>query len=426
MIDSFVLFISFVIVTLVSRTIGHFLGKYHLPHITGYLFAGVLVGPYVLNVLPKGSTEQLVIVEHLSLAVLAFIAGSELSIKELRSRFRAIMINTVGVVVAGIIINSIALFLLMDLMPFASTMPTTSRIAVAVLGSTILLALSPPSTIAVLQEVRAHGTFSKTILSMTVVMDVIVIILFATMSALIGSLIDGSEHLELSFAAHIIMGMLIAVVVGVGIGYVISLILSTHLHPWIKIGTILLMGTSIFIASEEAILISQLLGFNLRIEALLICMITGFYLTNVSDHHRQFEQILHGVSQPVYVAFFTLIGIGLKLDILFNMIGIAFLLFGIRIFSIMVGSYLGGYLAREDRKITKNMWMGLITQAGIALGLAREVASEFPTLGNAFATIIVSVVLLNEICGPLFLKYVLRHVGESHISISPKIVLEDD
>jgi Kef-type K+ transport system membrane component KefB len=64
-----ILFISFLIVAIASREIGHLLGKYNLPHITGYLFAGMLVGPFILNLIPKGSTEQLLIIDQLSLVV---------------------------------------------------------------------------------------------------------------------------------------------------------------------------------------------------------------------------------------------------------------------------------------------------------------------------------------------------------------------
>jgi len=408
------LFISFLIVALASREIGHLLGKYNLPHITGYLFAGMLVGPFILNLMPKGSTEQLVVIDQLSLAVIAFIAGSELFLKELRERLRPIMLNTMGVVIAGMVINTFAFFLLTELIPFTQGMAVASRVAVAVLGSTILLALSPASTIAVMQEVRARGPFSKTVLSMTVVMDVIVIILFAVVAALAASLLEANAQLELTFLIQLAIDLIVAVIGGITIGYTIARVLGTHLHKWLKIIIILILGTGVFIVSAEATAFTKSLGFEIHLEALLICMIAGFYVTNFSDHRQQFEHLLHDISPAIYVAFFTLTGIGLKLDILIGTIGIAVVLFGVRIFSIMIGSFAGGYLAREDKVIRQNTWMGLITQAGIALGLAREVAAEFPLLGDSFATMVVSVVVLNEIFGPLFLKHVLRRVGESH------------
>jgi len=414
MLETIALFASFFVLAIASREIGHFLGKYNLPHITGYLFTGMVVGPFVLNLMPKGSTEQLLIIDQLSLAVIAFIAGSELFLKELRSRLRPILLNTSGVVIAGIIINSIAFFFLTELIPFTQGMAVTGRIAVAVLGSTILLALSPASTIAVMQEVRARGPFSKTVLSMTVVMDVVVIVLFAVVAALAAALLEENASLNLTFLVQLAIDLTVAVIGGVTLGQVIAWTIGTHLHKLIKIVVMLALGTSVFIASAQVTAFTKSIGFEIHLEALLICMIAGFYITNFTKHRSEFEHLLQDISPAIYVAFFTLTGVGLKLDILFGTIGIALLLFGVRIVSILIGSYAGGYIAGEDQLIRRNAWMGLITQAGIALGLAREVAAEFPALGDSFATMIVSVVVLNEMFGPLFLKHVLRRVGESH------------
>lgn len=414
MLETVALFASFVVVAIASREIGHFLGKYNLPHITGYLFTGMIVGPFVLNLMPKGTTEELLIIDQLSLAVIAFIAGSELFLKELKSRLRPILLNTSGVVIAGIIINSIAFFFLTELIPFTQGMAVPGRVAVAVLGSTILLALSPASTIAVLQEVRARGPFSKTVLSMTVVMDVVVIILFAVVAALAAALLESNASLDLTFLLQLAIDLVIAVVGGIALGQVISWTIGTHFHKIIKIAVMLILGTGVFVASAEVTAFTKSLGFEVHLEALLICMIAGFYITNFTKHRSEFEHLLHDVSPMIYVAFFTLTGIGLKLDILLGTIGIALALFGIRIVSILIGSYAGGYIAGEDQTIRRYAWMGLITQAGIALGLAREVAAEFPSLGSEFATMIVSVVVLNEMFGPLFLKHVLRRVNESH------------
>ncbi len=414
MLETIALFASFFVLAVASREIGHFLGKYNLPHITGYLLTGMIVGPFVLNLMPKGSTEQLIIIDQLSLAVIAFIAGSELFLKELRSRLGPILMNTGGVVVAGILINSVAFFLLTEIIPFTQGLSVAGRIAAAVLGSTILLALSPASTIAVLQEVRARGPFSKTVLSMTVVMDVVVIILFAIVAALAATLLAPDATLDLTFALQLVIDLTVAVVGGVALGQVIAWVIGTHLPKFIKIAVMLMLGTSVFVASAQVTAFTKSLGFEIHLEALLFCMIAGFYITNFTPRRSEFEHLLQDISPFIYVAFFTLTGVGLKLDILFATIGIALVLFTVRILSIAVGSYAGGYIAGEEPQIRRYAWMGLITQAGIALGLAREVAAEFPILGDSFATMIVSVVVLNEMFGPLFLKHVLRRVGESH------------
>ena len=162
--------ISFFLVAIASKQIGSFFSRYGLPYITGYLLAGTLAGPFILGLMPTESTTELRYIDELSLAVIAFVAGSELYLKELQSRMRPILLNTAGIVVAALILLGIAVFVLQSFIPFTAGLPITSKLAVAVLGATILLALSPASTIAVIQEVRARGPFSKTVLSITVVM----------------------------------------------------------------------------------------------------------------------------------------------------------------------------------------------------------------------------------------------------------------
>ena len=171
--------VMFLLIALAARQIGAFFSRYGLPYITGYLLAGALAGPFILGMMPAEATDALRYVDDVSLAVIAFIAGSELYLKELQDRLRGILLNAAGIVVAALTLIGIALFFLQSSIPFTAGLPVTSKIAVAILGATILLALSPASTIAVIQEVRAKGPYSKTVLSITVVMDVVIIILFA-------------------------------------------------------------------------------------------------------------------------------------------------------------------------------------------------------------------------------------------------------
>ncbi len=407
--------ISFLLVALAAKQIGAFFSRYGLPYITGYLLAGALAGPFILGMLPTEATGELRYIDDVSLAVIAFVAGSELFLKDLRSRLRTILLNVLGIVVAAFILLGIAIYFLQATIPFTAGFDPVTKIAVATLGATILLALSPASTIAVIQEVRARGSFSKTVLSITVVMDVVIIVLFAVSVAFAGALIDG-DALNAQFLVLLVIDIAIALLAGYLLGRLFGLLLSTPLDMSIKIGLLLLSGFVVFEAGYRVPEWSEaLIGAKIKIEPLLISMVAGFTVTNFTNYRHEFEEILHDISPYVYVAFFALTGVALKLDILVATLGVALALFGVRMFSIFVGTYAGGTIAGESRQFRRWAWLGLITQAGIALGLARETGVEFPnTLGNEFATLIISVVVLNEIFGPLFLKFALRRTGESH------------
>ncbi len=416
-IPSIVLYsVSFFLIALAAKQIGKFFSSYGLPYITGYLLAGALAGPFVLGMLPKEASEQLGYIDDISLAVIAFIAGSELYLKELKSKMQSILTNAAGIVVFAFLMIGTALFFAQSFIPFTADYPMVTKLAVSLLGATILLALSPASTIAVIQEVKAKGPFSKTVLSITVVMDVVIIVLFALSVAFAGAMIDG-DPVTASFIGILLIDIVIALVAGFLMGKLIGLVLSTPLNKIAKASVLIMLGYLVFEAGYRVPdWTYEAVGLKIKIEPLLIAMVAGFTVTNFTRYRQPFEDLLHDISPYVYVAFFALTGVALKLDILFATIGIALVLFLVRMFAIILGTYVGGTLAGEAPDFRKWAGLGLITQAGIALGLARETAVEFPdTLGGDFATLIIAVVVLNEVFGPMFLKFALRKVGEAQV-----------
>jgi len=412
--DIIIFSVSFFLVALAAKQIGKFFSSYGLPYITGYLLAGALAGPFILGMLPKEASEELRYIDDISLAVIAFIAGSELYLKELRSRLGTILTNAAGIVVFAFSLIGTALFFAQSFIPFTAAYPFMTKLAVSLLGATILLALSPASTIAVIQEVKAKGAFSKTVLSITVVMDVVIIVMFALSVAFAGAMIDG-DPVTVSFIVILLVDIVLALLAGFVMGKFIGLVLSTPLNKVVKAAALIMLGYLVFEASyfvpEWAY---QATGFKIKIEPLLIAMVAGFTVTNFTRYRQPFEDLLHDISPYVYVAFFALTGVALKLDVLLATIGIATILFLVRMVAIIIGTYVGGTIAGEAPDFRKWAGLGLITQAGIALGLARETAVAFPdTLGGEFATLIISVVVLNEVFGPMFLKFALRKVGEA-------------
>ena len=141
-------------------------------------------------------------------------------------------------------------------------------------------------------------------------------------------------------------------------------------------------------------------------------MVAGVLITNFGDPERRFHPILSKINLYVYLAFFTLIGASLEFDILLKLWPIALILFCVRLIGIYLGSYFGGYLAKDPKRENKLRWMGFITQAGVGLGLAKEVSDHFPTWGPNFATLIIAVIVINEMIGPIFFKWVIHLVDE--------------
>jgi Trk K+ transport system NAD-binding subunit/Kef-type K+ transport system membrane component KefB len=407
--------IAFAVICLASYLIGQGFKWLRLPTITGYLFAGALVGSFGLDFLPSSASESLRFVDEIALAVIAFVAGSELYLKELKPRLRPILFSTGGILAVTFVAVAVAVYFLTALLPFTADWAPPARLATALLGAAVLLALSPPSTIAVIKEVHARGPFTRTALGVTVLMDVVIIVLFAIATSLAGALLTGTS-LSVSFLALLALDLGLAVGIGWVAGQLLKVVLGQRWPRLAKTALVLAVGFGVYeLASWVKTASVAELGFEIYIEPLLIAMIAGFIVTNFTRFRDEFDQILHDVGPAVYVAFFTITGLALKLDLLWATLPVAAALFFVRMAGIGIGTAIGTTLAGESGRVRAFGWMAFITQAGIALGLAREVAVQFPDLGNAFATLIISVVVLNEIFGPIFLKSVLKRVGEANI-----------
>jgi len=404
----------FTIIAIASKEIGQALLKTGLPLISGFLFTGIIAGPYALNLITKDAIENLRFVDNFSLAFIAFAASSELHLKDLKKTIKSIAWITSGLVISTFTLCTVTVYILSDFIPFMKNMAASSRFAVSILAGSILVARSPSSAIAIINELRAKGPFTRTILSVTVIMDVLVIIIFSANSSVADALLSGLKF-NISFIALLIFELLISF----GIGYILSKLILAILHlttkKSIKTGLILFSGYTVFLFSSNVKEVShQYLPVEILLEPLLICMIGSFYITNFTRYRKEFSQILFDIAPPIYIAFFTLTGASLALDVLLQTWYIALILFLVRCTALFAGSFTGGMIAGNPLESNRIAWMAYVTQAGVGLGLAKEVIVEFPEFGTPFATIIISIIILNQIIGPPLFKRAIKIMGEDH------------
>lgn len=407
--------IVFGIVALAADRIGRAGTRIHLPFITGFLLTGILTGPRVLGMIDQGAVDGLGFINHIALAVIAFAAGSELYLEEVRSRLRSILKVTLGIVVATFSIGSLAFYLLSGEIPFPVELSRSEIVAVACIVGSILVAQSPSSAIAIVRELRAKGPFTQMVLSVTVIMDVVVIVIFSVCSEIAGVVFSGIDF-DLAFAAILgaeIAGSLLA---GALLWKLLGGILSLRFGGNVKTVLILLAGWGIFLFSEWLRHASaDWWSVEILLEPLLICMVGGLLVTNRSPHRTEFGKLLHDVGPPVYMAFFVLTGASLDIEVLVETWPIAITLFLVRMLTRFIGTFIGGTLAGDPPLHNRVSWLAFITQAGVGIGLAREVAGEFPVWGGDIATLIIAVIVINQIVGPPMFKWAIGLVRESHV-----------
>ncbi len=414
---------SFLFIALAAFQIGKLATRFHLPLITGYLVAGILAGPFIFRFIESFNVEALRFLDETALAFIAFAAGSEMALDELRGRFRSIAWNTLLQIISVYVICGAALLLLADYIPFMRDLSPAGRFAVALLSGPILSARSPSSAIAIINEMRARGPFSKTVLGVTVVKDVLIVVLFALSTSMSASLLTGRSF-DLTFIGLVLFELLASIGLGLMVGFLLGSILGTHWGDPLKITVLLLVGYAVFALSHELQYWSGAnLPAELHFEPLLICLVASFWITNRSSYRSEFRHLLHEARTPIFVVFFALVGASLNLGIVALLLPITLALYLVRILALFIGAYLGGAAARDPANFKRIAWMGYITQAGVAIGLSKEVAIAFPELGVEFTTLLVAVIVVSELTGPIFFKFAIRQVGESHL---PKDIEDDE
>jgi len=406
---------AFGIVAVAARKVAGIFQKLKLPLITGFLVIGLVSGPEVLGLIEKESLARLSFVNDIALAFIAFAVGSELYLKELRSRMKSIIYISIAQIAITFILVSLSVFLLLDVIPFSDGMKLAARIAVSMLAGTIAIASSPASAIAIINELRARGPFTKTAIGVTVVKDFGVIVFFAIIFTLSKSLIQEAE-----FRMIYIVQVLLELVFAFGLGFLVWLLLRLTLSLKgmieLKKGLVLLTGFLVYlfthVADDHSI---RYLGLELHIEPLLICIVGSFLVTNYSVYRNDFHKIIKELGPYVYVLFFTLTGAMISLDVLVAMWYVTLIIFGIRVISLFLSGFPGGAIAGDPPIFRRISWMSYVTQAGVGVGLATIIATAYPGWGGEFATIMISVIVITQIAGPPLFKWALHLVGEAHV-----------
>ncbi len=403
---------SFAVLALAAKQIGDYFAKYDLPLITGFLVAGLLVGPSLLGLLSREDLEKLRFVDEMALSVIALAAGAELYLPELRDRGRAIFWVSLFQVGAVLGLGAWAAWRLLPLFPGGERLAPGAAVAFALLMGVVLLARSPSSAIAVISELRAKGPFTRLVLGATVVSDVVVLALFAVALELARAWVMG-ERLSPRFLFALGLDLALSLFIGWLFYRILLWVFARRFPPWLKGSLVLFFGYGTFWLAHGLQALSRgALPFAVAPEPLLAGVLAAYGVVNRSPYRDEFTRLLAALSPAVFIAFFTLTGASLGLGVLARTWPVALALFFVRLLGFALGSAAGGGVAGEPGRLSLAAGLAFVTQAGVALGLAKEVADTFPDFGATFATLVVALVVLNQIVGPPLLKLALHLAGE--------------
>lgn len=388
-----------------------------LPAVTGYLVAGVLIGPYGLGMLGRyvgieglGFTsmaylEHFGVISDVALGFIAFSIGNEFRLSQLKKIGKqATIIGIVQALVAAAFVDvALCVFSLIvgeDVLPMS---------AAITLGA-VATATAPAATLMVVRQYKAKGKLTDILLPIVALDDAVGLIVFAVSFGIAKGMVSGQVDIF-----SIVVNPLIEIVASLVLGIVMGLIFSETEKFFHSRSKRLSVSVTFVILTVALTMVHIPIGpVVLSTSSLLSCMMLGTVFCNVCESSEELMDRVDRWTTPLFVLFFVISGAELELSVFTQLtivgIGVLFILF--RSAGKLVGSSLSAKACGCDSSIVKYLGITLLPQAGVALGMSVTAMQLGQAEGSLVRNIVLFSVLVYELVGPLLTKIALTKAGE--------------
>jgi len=407
-----VIIFSLGFVMLSAYVLAQIVSFFNLPLLTGYIFAGIIAGPYISGFLTTEMVDRLRLIDDLALSFIALMAGGELRLALVAERGKSIFLSIIFV--TGLVIGLVVICIVSmgHYFNVTSGFNFVSLLVFAILIGVICVARSPSSAIAVIKECNAKGPFTSMVLAVTIVTDVLIIIVFTIAMSLSKILMKGGSIIQLTEISGLMFEILASLIVGVILGQVISFYINRVRKDFLLFLLFLAFAVARLSMAFNHIMEVEY-DISLHLEPLLICMSAGFFVQNFSRFGAYFLESLEKMSLPIYALFFSMAGASLNFNSLLHCWPLALIIVAARMIGLFGGSWLAGAISHDPAVFNRNAWMTYVTQAGVSIGLAQIAARQFPEIGIYLNTVVLAIIAINQIIGPIIFKVALINSGEA-------------
>jgi Kef-type K+ transport system membrane component KefB len=394
-------------VLLASLYVGKWVKHIKLPSLIGYMLVGVAAGPYVGNVIDSDLLASMDFVIEVGLGLVAFTIGAVLSLKTFKKTGKGLASIIIGETVVAFLVISLAVFL------FSGSLP------LAILLGAIGAASAPAGTVAVIRDYQAEGPLTNTLYAVVGFDDGLSVIIygFALVFAK-AMLLETNGHGDLALLVQLwmpIQEILLSVLVGAVSGWL-----------FLRMVKKLRKESDVLVLSSALVITLVGISQQWHLSLVLTNMVAGMVLVNSGKEGviNRVRQATSMIMPLIFILFFALAGAHLDISAL-TIVGAGGVVYIIsRCIGKAGGAWLGGAIGGADPKLARTLGLGILSQAGLAIGLALIVQKEMiqiaelyhlpsaAEIGATVLTTITATTVIFEIIGPLLTRHVLLKAGE--------------
>ncbi len=390
---------------------GELVAKIKLPKVTGWIGTGILLRLLSLDqlrptaenlglfhfILPAEQIAAYSPFSNFVLGYIAFTVGAALYMANLRNTEKRLGFLLLFEALLTPTIVAAALYFIGPMIPVSGDFVVNEKVALVL--AAVAIAGAPGTTVLVVQEARARGILTKTLVAAVALIDMVAVGVFVFVAAFHA---DGSTWVQsliqvgTEFGVTLLIGAVCSLI---GVGLTRTIVGPAFLGP---------IMVAVILASWG---MAEVFG----VTGILSCTFAGIVLSNVNhDSVRSTEAYLQSIGGVLFAIFFTLAGMRLDFSLVPAAAGLVVLYFVARLVGKVASSFCAMTLAQGPIEVRKYLGFALLPHGGVAVGLLMIVAQKFPDIESTVTTIGLAALAINQLLGPSATRLSLLWAGEDH------------
>lgn len=376
---------------------GKIVKQFKLPNVTGYILMGLLAG-IVLGTHPMKQffgvdlADEIVnkfdVIKDLATGFIAFSIGTEFEFKYIKKLGKSPIVIACLESLGAVIFVTLGIYI------------ATGNIQLALIMGAIAAATDPAATILVARQYKANGPVTRTLIPVVAIDDATALMAYGICVALARTLTGTVSAMTFLEPVKEIFGSLI---LGIILGIIFTVLVKFYTGRGNRLAiTVAMVSFCVSISHLEMLSFSPLLA----------CMAMSITIVNISHNWEPVFEQMDRMTPPIFMLFFFVTGAGMDISILpkVGIIGVVYIIF--RVIGKILGAAFGAKISHADKNVQKYLGIGLIPQAGVAIGLAMMCGTVVPEYNNEITAVVVCGTIIYELVGPILTKAMLSKIGE--------------